>query len=61
MEYALTPEWTIFAEYNYMDFGRHRDVLLVFGNTPVDIDQRIQVVKFGLNYRFGPSAVVARY
>jgi hypothetical protein len=32
-----------------------------FIGTAVDIRQRMQLVKFGLNYRFGGDAVVANY
>jgi outer membrane immunogenic protein len=55
IEYAFTPNWSVKLEYNYMDFGRER---LDFtgptfvGTIPYDIDQRVHVVKAGINYRF---------
>jgi hypothetical protein len=33
----------------------------VFGASDSDIKQRLQAVKFGINYRFGGGPVVARY
>jgi outer membrane immunogenic protein len=64
IEFALTDNWSAKAEYNYMNMGTER---LRFSSTPAgatfdaDIKQRIHVVKFGLNYRFGGGAVVAKY
>ena len=66
VEYAFLNNWSAKLEYNYMDFGSHRLRLAgLFVSSPVfattDIDQKIHVVKFGINYRFGVSPVVARY
>jgi outer membrane immunogenic protein len=59
VEVAVGGNWSVKAEYNYMDFGKERVTL---GPLIFDIDQQIQVVKFGVNYRFGAAApVVARY
>jgi outer membrane immunogenic protein len=67
-EYAFTPNWSLKVEYNYIDVSRDR---VDFTFTPAfgggaccsaDIDQRIHVVKAGVNWRFnfgGP--VVAAY
>jgi outer membrane immunogenic protein len=59
IEYALTQNWSAKLEYDFMDFGNQQ---LVFVTTPVgttetqtttaEIKQRIQTVKFGLNYKF---------
>jgi outer membrane immunogenic protein len=64
-EYAFTGNWSVKAEYNYMDFGteRNRFQTIIF---PVDsihdinIRQRVNVAKVGINYRFG-GPVVAKY
>jgi len=70
IEYGFLSNWSAKLEYNYMDFDtdslgfvincdchRHSDVL------NVDITQRIHLIKFGINYRFGwaAPAVAARY
>ncbi len=58
LEYALMPNWSLKMEYDYLSFGRRRETL---GPTPgclciqfqYDIKQTIQLVKVGVNYRFG--------
>ena len=50
IEWALAGPWTAKAEYNYID------LFAPLGggvSSNLDIDQRISVVKVGLNYRFG--------
>ena len=68
IEYAFAQNWSVKLEYNYLDLGTKRIAFTSTGVVPTqppfdeDIEQRIQVVKVGLNYRFnwgGP--VVARY
>jgi outer membrane immunogenic protein len=57
IEWAIAGGWSAKAEYNYMDFGRRTvDFGADAAGNPVnlDIDQRIQVIKAGVNYRFGP-------
>ena len=69
VEYAFANNWSAKLEYNYMDFGNERVTLAgLAGSTSataaVDIDQRMHLVKFGLNYRFGDfgkGPMVARY
>lgn len=65
-EYLIAPNWSVFAEYNYMDFGTRRityitpEVPPAF--FPLDIRQQVQTVKVGVNFRFNPSGpVVAKY
>ncbi len=66
VEYALSNNWSAKIEYNYMDFGK-RNIGFSNPGTPqptnaFDIDQTMQVVKFGVNYRFNWGApIVARY
>jgi outer membrane immunogenic protein len=57
IEHQFAQNWTWFVEYNYLDFGS-KDVDALPG---VDIDQSINLVKAGINFRFGGSPVVARY
>jgi outer membrane immunogenic protein len=49
-------DWRAFLEYDYMSFGTSRVGLLpalVPGPTiPIDIGQRVNMVLFGINYRF---------
>jgi len=69
VEYAFTPNWSVKAEYNYLDLGTHRETLQpVPANCPgclpfqYDVRQRMDLVKIGLNYRFGwAGPVVAKY
>jgi outer membrane immunogenic protein len=56
LEYLLTPNWSLFAEYNYMDMGSNKaswttDGLFIV--VPSDVEQNLHVVKTGLNFRFG--------
>jgi outer membrane immunogenic protein len=56
LEYALTGNWSVFLQYNYMSFGT-RDLLFVttpaaVGNFTENVRDRINVVKAGINYRF---------
>lgn len=54
VEYALGGNLSAFAEYNYVDFGSQT---LTFGSPAgpftVDLQQQIDMVRMGLNYRFG--------
>jgi outer membrane immunogenic protein len=57
IEYALQRNWSAKLEYDFMDFGTRNypfDLTPTsIGPTTADIKQRVQVVKFGLNYRLG--------
>ena len=59
VEWAMWGNWTIKGEYDYLDFGTKtvtlNDPLLGVGPASVSLRQRISQVKFGINYRFGPS------
>jgi len=61
-EYALTRNWSAFAQYNYIDFGTWGSN---FNNVPAvilptfteNIRQSLSIFKVGINYRFGqPNA-----
>jgi len=67
VEYALTPHWTVKAEYDYLDLGSTSVAapspsFNTIGNTaffvPVpgtDVAQQIHAFKLGMNYKFGPD------
>jgi outer membrane immunogenic protein len=67
VEHAFYGNWSAKVEYDYLDFGNK--IVNFTGLTaltgydePVDIRQRVHLVKFGLNYRFGyDGPVAARY
>jgi outer membrane immunogenic protein len=76
VEYAFWNGWSARLEYDFYDFGtKHVTftgccLLGAFGEGHLgagdaSINQRINVAKFGINYRFGwgkyPAPVVARY
>jgi outer membrane immunogenic protein len=53
LEYLFWSNWSVFVEYNYMDFGTHRTILAVpEAPFPLDIRQNMSAVLVGLNYRF---------
>jgi outer membrane immunogenic protein len=68
VEYAFYGNWSAKVEYDYLDLGTQAVTFPglpafdpQFIGTTVTIRQRIQLVKFGLNYRFGDGAGVANY
>jgi outer membrane immunogenic protein len=67
IEWAFWPSWSARLEYDYYDFGtRTLTFTGTFAGAPIvvpdiDITQKLSVVMFGLNYRFGYGGAVARY
>jgi outer membrane immunogenic protein len=73
LEWMFAPGWSVFGEYNYMDFGRkdiqHISAItgggFVAGLPSEVISTRltVQTATFGINYKFnfGGGPVVARY
>jgi outer membrane immunogenic protein len=66
IEYALTHNWSAKLEYDFMDFGTSSLVFVLApgtnATTTADIKQRLQTVKFGLNYKFDwPGRGVGSY
>lgn len=57
LEHMFTPNWSAFIEYNYIGLGGD-DVAFTgtngFPNFTYHIDQNVNLVLVGLNYRFGP-------
>jgi outer membrane autotransporter protein len=59
-EFDLGKNWSAKAEYDYLSFGS-RTALASDGTTTITDRSDISQVKVGLNYRFAPATVVARY
>lgn len=59
-EFDLGKNWSAKAEYDYLSFGRHTQ-LATDGTTFVSDRSDVSQVKVGVNYKFGPTAVVAKY
>lgn len=63
IEYAYDPCWTVKAEYNYLDFGTTAVTRYnAYGSpaTGIDVTQKMNVAKIGINYKFG-GPLVAKY
>jgi outer membrane immunogenic protein len=58
IEKLFTRNWSVKAEYLYLDFGNH--TFQVTPTTFTRIHARDNIVRLGINYHFDP-AVVARY
>jgi opacity protein-like surface antigen len=58
-EYGLSRHWSAKAEYDYYNFGNNT-VTFTDGET-VNIKETVNVVKIGVNYRWVPDVVVAKY
>jgi outer membrane immunogenic protein len=64
LEYAFAPNWSVKFEYDYIDLGSKRSRFTGPALVPFDEDitQRLNLVKFGINYRFGSyGPVYANY
>ena len=61
LEYGLSPNWSIAAQYNYVDLG---DKTYPLGD-PDAVDVKTHLVRVGVNYRFAtgkaPAPVVTKY
>jgi outer membrane immunogenic protein len=64
-EHMFRHNWSFFVEYDYIGLGTRA---VTFTPTPpttlpfiYNIRQNVQTVLVGLNYRFGPGPVVAKY
>lgn len=67
-EWMITPNWTAFVEYNYIDFEKKNEafnIAVAPGAALVvnaDLKNKLSVAKVGINYKFNwGSPVVARY
>jgi outer membrane immunogenic protein len=58
LEFALSPNWSLAAQYNYVDFGdKERNFSGLAGAFNENIDQQLHIGTVRLNYRFGGPAV----
>lgn len=57
IEYLLSHNWSVRADYNYMNFGERPLTLSDgLGNSfPEEVKQQIQLIKVGFDYRFSGS------
>ncbi len=53
VEFAVSGNWSAKAEYDYIDLSRRMYDLSAFGLPGLNVDPKLHLVKFGLNYRFG--------
>jgi high affinity Mn2+ porin len=53
VEFAVSGNWTAKLEYNYIDLARRTYDLSAGGFPSINVEPKINLVKFGLNYRFG--------
>ena len=63
-EFALSPNWTVRGETNYYDLGKNQYNLQQIAPAPtfvVDVREKGFISTVGLNYRFTPGVVVAKY
>jgi outer membrane immunogenic protein len=65
LEWMFAPNWTLFVEYDYLNFGTKAVALSIGGaSSPAPIKDNVNAVLVGLNYRFGSvgkGPVVAKY
>ncbi len=56
-EWAFAANWSAFVEWDHYDFGTKSTIIAPFDDPSeianVNISQRIETVRLGLNYRFG--------
>jgi outer membrane immunogenic protein len=69
-EWMITPNWTAFIEYNYIEFDTKNEAFAINPNlvgpdvfVNADIRNKLSIAKIGVNYKFdwGKQPVVARY
>jgi high affinity Mn2+ porin len=55
VEFAVSGNWSAKVEYDYIELSRRMYDLSGFGMPGVNVDPTINLVKLGLNYRFGDT------
>jgi outer membrane immunogenic protein len=53
-EYLIAPQWSVKAEYNYLDFGKDTTPNFV-------VDTQVNQFKVGVNYHFLPGTLFGRW
>jgi outer membrane immunogenic protein len=61
-EYAFTPNWSLAAQYNYVDLGS-KSIYFPTVDLFANVEQEVHIATLRLNYRFGGwgAPVAARY
>jgi outer membrane immunogenic protein len=60
LEYGFAGNWSVKAEYNYLDFGSDGFTFVplpAFPAVPYNVDSHAHLFKFGLNYRFNMAGL----
>jgi high affinity Mn2+ porin len=60
IEFAVSGNWSASLEYQYVDLSRRMYDLGGFGLPGIQVDPKIELVKLGLNYRFGDNSLWAQ-
>ena len=68
-EWQITPNWTAFIEYNYLQFDRKNETFTInpaltggaLVNVNADLRNTLSIAKVGVNYKFDWGAPVAKY
>jgi high affinity Mn2+ porin len=55
LEHAVSGNWTVKAEYDYIDLARRTSDLSDLGLPRINVDPNIHTFRLGLNYRFGDT------
>jgi outer membrane immunogenic protein len=55
VEYAITGNWSTKLEYLHLDFGHDQFAFPSFVGLPSRVRTDLDIVRFGVNYRFGDS------
>ncbi len=61
---ALAQNWTVRSETNYFDMGDKRLIVPsgpIGAALPIDVSEKGFITTVGLNYRFSPGVVIAKY
>jgi outer membrane immunogenic protein len=56
-EWAVVDNWSVFGEWDYLNFGTHNVTFTDanFGSSQASVKQQMNILKLGVNYRFGNS------
>ena len=60
-EFAIAKNWTVRTETNYFDMGTERYTLQPTTGIAIDVKQHGFISTLGINYRFAPTLVTAKY
>ncbi|MFN3657296.1 MAG: outer membrane protein [Pseudolabrys sp.] len=52
VEYGLTPNWTVRADYRYVDLGTYSNGAPTNGVAPYEVSNKFNIVTVGFSYKF---------